>query len=58
MIGLPGKCPAQSSSVTSFARDDARARLELEHLVEQEEGIAMRQDRLDRGLVERAAVMP
>ena len=44
MIGLPGKWPAQSSSVTSLRGDDAHARLQLEHLVEQEERIAVRQD--------------
>ena len=36
-----------------LARDDAHVRLELDHLVEQEERIAVRQDRLDRRLVER-----
>ena len=34
-------------------RDDTLVRLQLGHLVEQEEGIPMRQDRLDLGLSER-----
>ena len=47
MIGLPGKWPAQSSSVTSFRADDALARDELDHLVDEEERRAVRDDRLD-----------
>ena len=36
-----------------LARDDAHARLELEHLVEEEERVAMRDDRLDHVAAER-----
>ena len=37
MIGFPGKWPAQSSSVTVFRADDALARDELDHLVDEQE---------------------
>ena len=49
ITGRSGKWPGnhQSSSRTRYARDDALAGLELDHLVEQEERLAVRQDRLD-----------
>ena len=49
MIGRSGKCPGKnhSSGADLLARDDAAARLELGDLVEEEEGIAVRDDRLD-----------
>ncbi len=55
MIGRPGKCPGKnhSSPRDELAGDDAHTRLELEHLVEEEEGIAVRDDRLDHVATER-----
>ena len=37
----------------TLARHDATTRLQLDHLVQQEEGGAVRKDALDRRLVER-----
>ena len=53
MIGFPGKWPAQSSSVTRLRATTRAPGLELGHLVEQQKRIAVRQDRLDRRLVQR-----
>ena len=39
-------------------RDDALAGDELEHLVEEQHRVAVRQDRLDLGLVQNDVVMP
>ena len=51
MIGLPGKWPAQSASVTRLRATTRAPGSSSTHLVEQEERIAVRQDRLDLGLV-------
>ena len=53
--GPLGKVAAEPPvvGVHRSARDDAPARLELRHLVDEEERVAMREDRLDRLLPER-----
>ena len=55
ITGRSGKWPGnhQSSARTSLVRDDLPAGLELDHLVEQQERVAVRQDRLDLVLAER-----
>ena len=60
MTGRPGKCPGnhQSSAFTLRLRDNAPSRLQLRHLVEEEERIAVREDRLDDVLAERGDGRP
>ena len=45
---VPGKVSGAVVVGDALARDDAVARLELEHLVEEQERVAVREDRLDR----------
>ena len=55
MIGPAGEMPREEPLVAAdrLARDDALARLELEHLVEEEKRVAVRDDLLDHLAAER-----
>ena len=55
MIGRPGKWPGQVPLVGAheLAGDDTHARLELDHLVEEQERVAVREDLLDLSPAER-----